>query len=293
VSTSLVALGAAVILILLVAGVNVGILQLTRASARRRDLAVCSALGASSLRIARQLLAEGVILALTGGALGIALSRFILPILVALLPSDTPRVQEVALSGTVGAAILAASIVVAAIVGIAPLMATRGLTATPLLRAATIAGGARGRGTRGLLVTAEIGPAVVLAVGAGLMLRSVWHLFRVDPGFHDAASVLTMHLQPSGGRFRTASVAEYYEQVLERVRGVPGVTAAGAIQHLPFSGYSWGANIDVESHETPQGGTRPLAGMRIVTPGYFAALGQPIIAGRPIQPTTRRATSWS
>ena len=283
VTNSLVALGAAVILVLLVAGVNVSILQLTRASARRHDLAVCSALGASSMRIARQLLAEGFLLTIAGSALGVALSRVTLPVLVALLPSDTPRVQEVALSGSVGAAVLVACVLVAFIVGIAPLMAARGLTVTALLRAATIAGGTRGRRTRAMLVTGEIAATVVLAVGAGLMLRSVWQLQRVDPGFHGGASVLTMHLQPSGRRLRNTSVAEYYERVLERVRGVSGVEAAGAIQHLPFSGYSWGANIDVEGYDTPPGGTLPLAGMRIVTPGYFAALGQPIVAGRPIE----------
>ena len=178
---------------------------------------------------------------------------------------------------------MAAAAVVALIVGIAPLVATRRLRISPLLRAATSAGSARGRHTRALLVTLEIGAAVILTVGAGLMLQSVWHLQRVNPGFHEPASILTMQVQPSGQQFRNASVAEYYERVFERVRSVAGVADAGAIQHLPFSGYSWGANIDVEGHEVPAGGTRHAAGLRIVTPGYFAALGQPILAGRGIE----------
>jgi putative ABC transport system permease protein len=283
VSSSLVALASAVVLILLVAGANVGILQLTRASARGRDIAVRSALGASALRLARQLIAEGVLLGAASAAVGIALAKLMLPILVTLLPSDTPRMQEVTLSGPAGIAILAAALVIALLVGIAPLFAVRRLSIVPLLRSATTSESRAGKRTRGVLVTAEIGAAVVLTIGAGLMIQSVMHLQRIDPGFRGVESVLTLHVQPSTSRFRNAAVSDYYDGVLERVKQVPGVTAAGAIQHLPFSGYSWSGSLDVEGHVVAAGAARPVAGLRIATPGYFEALGQPIVAGRGLE----------
>jgi putative ABC transport system permease protein len=283
VRSSLVALSAAVALILLVAGVNVGILQLTRASARRRDLAVRSALGAAPLRLARQLLAEGIVLAGAGAAAGVALAAGLLPVLISLLPANTPRVQEIALSGPVGAAIFAAAAIVAAIVGTAPLVTMRQLRVSPLLRSVSSTASAKGARTRGALVALEIGAAIVLTIAAALMVRSVWNLHRIDPGFHGGESVLSMHIQPPANRFRDASVAQYYDQVLQRVRAVAGVRAAGAIQHLPLSGFSWNASLDIDGHYVPPGGSQPLAGLRIVTPGYFTALGQPVIAGRPIE----------
>jgi putative ABC transport system permease protein len=183
----------------------------------------------------------------------------------------------------VAGAIVAAAGVVTLIVGIAPLFAVRRLSIVPLLRSATTSESARGKRTRGLLVTGEIAAAVVLTIGAGLMIQSVWNLQRVHPGFHGSESVLTLHLQPSSARLRDTPVAEYYARVLQRVRGIGGVSAAGAIQHLPFSGYSWNATLDVEGHDVPAGASRPVAGLRIVTPGYFAALGQPVLAGRAME----------
>jgi predicted permease len=123
----------------------------------------------------------------------------------------------------------------------------------------------------------------VLTIGAGLMLQTLWNLGRVNPGFQPEG-VLTLHLQPSGARYGNASIAEYYASVLERVRALPGVTAAGAIQHLPFSGYSWTIPFEAEGHVTAPGTSLPTAGARIVTPGYFAAIGQPLLAGRDIEP---------
>lgn len=280
VRSSLVALTAAVALILLVAGANVGILQLTRASARRRDFAVRSALGASRVRLARELFAEGIVLAAAGSAAGFALAAVLLPMLVSLLPAGTPRVEEISLRAAVGLGVLAGASIVAFVVGVAPMFAAGRLGAAPLLRSATTTDTAGGKRVRGLLVAAEIAAAVVLTAGAALMVQTFWHLHRIDPGFGAPESVLSMHLQPSSGRFKTRAVSDYYDQVLERVRGIGGVRAAGAIQHLPFSGYSWNGSLDIEGHQVPAGASRPVAGLRIVTPGYFDALGQPLVAGR-------------
>lgn len=280
VRSSLVALAAAVALILLVAGANVGILQLTRASARRRDLAVRAALGASQLRLARELFAEAVVLAAAGSAAGFALAVLVLPVLVSLLPANTPRIEEITLQGPAGAGVLAGAAIIAFIVGLAPLFAAGRLRMTPLLRSTTSSETAGGKRTRGVLVAVEIAAAVVLTAGAGLMVQSLWHLHRIDPGFTGRESVLTLHMQPSSSRFRTRAVSDYYEAVLERLRNVTGVTAAGAIQHLPFSGFSWNGALDIEGHQVPSGASRPSAGLRIVTPGYFEAIGQPVVAGR-------------
>jgi putative ABC transport system permease protein len=136
---------------------------------------------------------------------------------------------------------------------------------------------------RAALVSVEVALAVVLTIGAGLMLQTMWKLGQVDPGFQPAG-VLTAHVQPSGAKYRNISVADYYAGMLERIRALPGVTRAGAVQHLPFSGYSWEIPFEAEGHTVPPGTPPPTAGTRIVTPGYFAAIGQALIAGRDIEP---------
>jgi predicted permease len=279
---SMVVLAGAVGLILLIAGANVGTLQLTRAASRSRDLAVRSALGASRARIVRQLLVENAIIAALGGALGVALASLLLPALVALLPADTPRIAEIALDPIVSGGVLAAATIVGISVGLLPAAGVTRLRTSPLIRLSNSTETPAARRARGSLVSAEVAFAVVLAVGAGLMLQTLWTLRHVDPGF-DPDGVLTLHLQPSGAKYRDVSIADYYDSVLLRVRALPGVRAAGAIQHLPFSGYSWSIPFEPEGFVTPTGAAMPVAGARIVTPGYFGAIGQPLLAGRDIE----------
>jgi putative ABC transport system permease protein len=279
---SLLVLAAAVALILLIAGANVGTLQLTRAAARSRDVAIRSALGASRARIARQLLAENAVLALAGGMLGVTVAVALLPLLVALLPPDTPRVHEIGVDPVVSAGVLAAAVFVGLAVGILPAGAATRLRTAILLRTVSSSEGPGAKRTRAFLVSAEIALAVVLTIGAGLMLQTLWKLQQVDTGF-SPRGVLTLHAQPSGARYRTLSIADYYANVLERIRALPGVTSAGAIQHLPFSGYSWSIPFLAEGQVASPGSPPPSAGTRIVTPGYFAAIGQPILAGRDVE----------
>jgi putative ABC transport system permease protein len=279
---SLLVLAAAVALILLIAGANVGTLQLTRAAARSRDVAIRSALGASRARIARQLLAENAVLALAGGMLGVTVAVALLPLLVALLPADTPRVHEIGVDPVVSAGVLAAAVFVGLAVGILPAGAATRLRTAILLRTVSSSEGPGAKRTRAFLVSAEIALAVVLTIGAGLMLQTLWKLQQVDTGF-SPRGVLTLHAQPSGARYRTLSIADYYANVLERIRALPGVTSAGAIQHLPFSGYSWSIPFLAEGQVASPGSPPPSAGTRIVTPGYFAAIGQPILAGRDVE----------
>jgi len=283
ISRSLVVLGAAVGLILLIAGANIGTLQLTRAVTRAREVAIRAALGASRGRIVRQLLIENALLAMTGGLLGVALAAAILPAVITMLPSDTPRVAEIAIDPVIAGVVLLAATVIGLLVGAGPALGATPLRASLLVRAMTSSEGRAAKRLRASLVSVEVALAVVLTIAAGLMLQTLWKLGQVDPGFQ-TKGVLTAHVQPTGEKYRNVSVAAYYAGILERVRGLPGVTAAGAVQHLPFSGYSWDIPFEAEGHPVPQGTAHPTAGTRIITPGYFAAIGQPILAGRDIEP---------
>jgi predicted permease len=282
VSASLIVLAGAVGSILLIAGANVGTLQLTRAASRMREVAIRSALGASRGRILRQILAENTFVAVAGGLLGIAAATLILPALVAILPADTPRINEIAIDPFVSGIVLAAAVMIGLSAGVGPAAAAMRVRTSPLVRATSSSETPGAKKLRASLVSAEIALAVVLTIGAGLMLQTLWKLQQVDTGF-DPRGVLAMHVQPAGAKYRNLSVAQYYDDVLERVRATPGVIAAGAIQHLPFSGYSWNIPFEAEGHVVPSGTPAPTAGTRIITSGYFAAIGQPILAGRDIE----------
>jgi predicted permease len=281
-NTSMLVLAVAVGLILMIAGANIGTLQLTRAAARSRDLAIRSALGASRARILRQVLAENVLLAVAGGFTGVMTARMTLPLLLRMLPADMPRTSEVNVDGLVAAAVLGAALLVGLSVGVAPALSFTRLRSLPLLRAGASSESPAAKRTRASLVAVEIALAVVLTIAAGLMLQTFWRLQRIDPGFA-AERVLSLHLQPSGEKYANFSVADYYASLFERLRSVPGVEAVGAIQHLPFSGFSWNASLDIQGFEPPAGASRPVAGLRIVSPGYFKAIGQPLLAGREIE----------
>lgn len=281
VRSALVLLAAAAGAILLLAGVNLGTLQLTRGLARARDAAIRTALGASRARIVRDRLIENLLLALAGGMLGVLLAHAALPVLISRLPDDTPRVQEVSIDWVVLGAVVVAALIVGIIAGLAPAAGKARQWASPALRGGASSESAAARHLRGMLVSSEVALAVVLTIGAGLMLQTMWRLQQVDPGFKPDG-VLTLHVQPTGERYRSVSIAEYYDRLLERVRAVPGVTAAGAIQHLPFSGYSWVTPLDVEGHVLASGTAPPSVHVRVITPGYFDAIGQPLLAGRSI-----------
>lgn len=211
--------------------------------------------------------------------MGVLVARASLPLVVALLPPDMPRVSEVAIDPLISAIVVAAAVLVALSVGAMPAIATTRLPTASLLRAANSSESKGAKRTRASLVSAEVALAVVLTVGAGLMLQTLWRLQGIDTGF-DAGQVLSLHVQPTGEKYAKISVADYYERLFERLRAVPGVAAVGAIQHLPFSGYSWNASLDIEGFDPPAGATRPVAGLRIATPGYFGAIGQPLLSGR-------------
>ena len=146
------------------------------------------------------------------------------------------------------------------------------------------------RRARGVMVSVQIALALVLAIGAGLMTRTLWRLQHVDSGL-DAERILTVRVQPTSARYREpATVVSYYQQVLERLEAIPGVQAAGAIQHLPFSGTTWVEPFELERSPVPVGEARPVADTKIIAGRYFEAVGQRLLAGRRFTEMDRSAT---
>ncbi len=267
----------AVTFLMFIAIVNVANLFMVRASERAEEIAVRSSLGATPAQIARLLGGEGMVLGALGGALGIALSFTGVRLLRHMLPANMPRVQEINVDGRVFAAAILATLVASIVVSVAPSLRGLGAQTAGKLRAGrTVAGS--GAGTRGALVAAEMALALVLAVGATIMGRTLIALNNVDRGLR-TDHLLTMRMQPAGFASHDASSA-YWHAVLAQVRAVPGVKAAGTILHLPASGRSWNAEIDVDGRALAAGESPPRAEWESVSDAYFATAGMPVLKGR-------------
>ena len=279
VGPTLVILLAAVGLILLLAAVNLGTLVLGRSIARSRELAVRTALGASRARLVRQLVTEQAVLAALGAAAGLLLARIGLPLLVRAIPPEIPRQGEIALDGVVFATVFGVSVAVAVLLALIPVAIAARPEIQPLLRQAQSTETPARRRALGTLVATQIALAIVLGIGAGLMLRSLWNLQHVNPGF-DAPRLLAFRLQTTSKYSSLATGLPYLERVIERVRALPGVTAVGSIQHLPMTGYNWTTNIYRADQPPPAGTTPPSAVWRFIGWEYFQAMGVPLKAGR-------------
>ncbi|HJU75019.1 MAG TPA: ABC transporter permease, partial [Gemmatimonadaceae bacterium] len=230
--------------IVLIAAANVGNLLLVRATERHRDVGVRVALGASRARVLRGIAAESLIIALGGTLLGLLMAVTGVGLLRGILPADTPRLAVIDIDGRV----LALCAVVGAVVGlislVPALVSTRANPADALRVTRGELSGRLGAKWRGALVSAEVALALVLVAGAGLMVKTLWRLSSVDPGFQ-TERVLTFRLQPTA-RTVSGDSYQYFTRVLEEVAALPGVQSVGGIHHLPMSGYNWWANIDVE-----------------------------------------------
>ncbi|HKP12386.1 MAG TPA: ABC transporter permease, partial [Blastocatellia bacterium] len=274
----LIAVIGAVMLVLLIACVNVTNLLLARGAQRRGEFAVRAALGAGRTRLIRQLLTESLLLAIIGGAVGMAVAQLGIGALVALSPPGLPRVNAIHIDGTVFAFAFVATTLVGLAVGLIPaLHVSRGGLSQGLQQSSKRAAGGH-QLTRRTLVVAEVALALVLLVSAGLLLRSLQRLFAEAPGF-EAAHLLTMQVQTSGHRFDDNNVTrQFFEQALEAVRHAPGVTAAAYTSQLPLSGDRDQYGVHFESNPAPD--EDHSAFRYAVTPDYFATMGIPLRRGR-------------
>lgn len=272
--------------VLLIACVNVANLQLTRAAGREREIAVRTAIGADRTRLVRQLLTESVVLALVGGLLGLVLAFGLIRVVMAVAPSDLPLRDVVGVDGSVLWYTLAIALVTGVLFGLAPVVYGMRQSIVGSLkeggRGAT--SGVGGRRVRTALVVAEVALALVLLVGAGLMIRSLDNLLRANPGYR-TDNLLTMRIALPSSRYDGPAQQAFYSQLLERVRALPGVSQAGAISHLPLSGsYTSGTTRVNESRTvTPvHGAQHPFieADRRWVTPEYFETMGVQLLQGR-------------
>ena len=288
----LVLLGA-VGLVLLVVCANVANLLLVRATGRGREMAVRAALGAGRGRVVRLLLTESLLLALVGGALGVALAWSSVRTFVALGGELLPRAADVRLDlGVLGFAV-GVTLLTGLVAGLWPALRASSPRLAGALRegARGSSGGAASQRARAVLVGAEVALAVVLVAGAGLMLRSFERLTSVDPGFRPEGALLArFHLEASGPP--PWPFPEERRRVIERVRQIPGVTTAGATTFAPFTdGEAEPRPFTIPGVPVPAHGEEPLVRMQPVSPGYLKALGVPLLAGEDIDAVAGDSTA--
>jgi putative ABC transport system permease protein len=290
----LLVLSGAVGLVLLIACVNIMNLLLVRNAGREREVAVRTALGASSWRLSRQLLTESMLLSLAGGALGMILAVAGLRTLMAFVPADLGVLRESGLNSTVLAFTAADCVATGIICGLLPALRTlRANLAGTLKQGSKGTSGSGHRRIHNFLVISEIAMALVPLIGAGLLLRSFQHLLEVDPGFR-VDHILTMEVQQAALPFTQAkqlSQEEWiqigqkqslqFEEIVERIRALPGVKEAAGIDDLPLGNeFRQASRFVIEGQPIPNAGARPIVQFRTVSLGYFSTMGIPLSKGR-------------
>jgi putative ABC transport system permease protein len=279
----------AVGLVLLIACGNIANLLLARASSREKEIAIRAALGASRLRLVRQLMTESVVLAMCGGGLGLLLAFWAVDAVRSLGRDILPRLAEVRVDPAVLGFTIGVSVFTGLLFGLAPALHFAGGSTEENLKDAGrgSSAGAGHQRLRNILVVGEVALSLLLLVSAGLLIRSFDHLRKVNPGF-DSGHVLSMELSLPEDTYKdTASIAGFYNRLLERVRTLPGVTAAGAVHNLPLSGSYSSGGVTIEDTAAtnvlrdPQTHRAYLeADRRPTTPGYFEAMQIPLLKGR-------------
>jgi putative ABC transport system permease protein len=281
------ALLGAVGFVLLIACVNVANLLLARGEARRKELAIRTALGASRSRLARQVMTESATYAVVGGLLGVALAWWGQHALRAAAPASIPRVDQVTIDGGVLAFALLVTSLTGLLFGLIPaLRGTRGDTVGTLREGGKTSSQFGIGRARGVLVVSEVALAVVLLTGAGLMIRSLWKLQSIELGFNPT-NVLAMRVSfpeprseisdPSGPQH---TIAQFYRDLTDRVQALPGVRSVGAVRDLPIAGGFSIWSILIDGSPMMSVGQAPSAMPQQVTPGYFRTMGIPVLRGR-------------
>ncbi len=282
----LVLLGA-VAFVLLVACVNVANLALARTLSRRKEIAIRTALGASSARVLRQVLTESVLLAILGGALGLTFAHSGIRLITAFLADKLPRSIEVGLDPKVLAFTAVVSLLSGVIAGILPALRLAKGDVNLALKAGLgrTSADSSGHATRSILVVAEVALSLVLLIGAGLMIRSFQQLHAVNPGF-DSRGVLTLSASVARSKFpQPAQQANFFERVLARVRTLPGVESAGVIDDVPLDNGGSHQPIAIEGRPVVAMSEQPEVDVRLVSSGYMSAMRIPILRGRDINDT--------
>lgn len=281
--------------VLLIACANVACLLLARAATRQKEIAVRVALGASRRRILRQLLTESLLLSLCGAGVGILLAVWGVDLLTTLLAGNTnsfnvrlPRLSEIKVNAVTIVFTLAVSLLTGVLFGLAPALGSSKPDLNQVLKES-------GRGTTGgrrrlreTLVVAELSLALVMLIGAGLLMNSFLKLQAVDPGF-TPRNVLTLTTSVAGNAEYVGPAREaFYKQLMDRLTALPGVESASAINHLPLAGDTWGIGLIIEGRPLPQPGQGIEATFRVSRPRYFSTMGISLLAGRDF--TDRDAT---
>ena len=277
----LVALSGAAICVLLIACANLASLLLARGLARKKELAVRTALGAGRERLIRQLVTESLVLAVSGGALGVLGALGSIPLLAKLVPMSLPVNQTPSVDWRVLAFAALLTFLTGIAFGVIPALRAGGSVDLGGLRDGVRAGGGRRERVRSALVIAEVMASVVLLVSSGLLMRALWRLQSRDPGFR-TDGVLTMRTAlPWPKYLKTAAREEFYKQVLTEIRGLPGVSNAAYISFLPmvWRGGIWPVSLDQQILDRAESNS---ASLRFVTSGFFAALGIPLQLGRDV-----------
>ena len=274
---SLLIFAGAVAFVLLIACANVANLLLMRAASRQQEIAVRGALGASRGRLIRQLLTESLLVSLAGGTAGLMLAGLGVRLLLSMAPAGRiPRLEEIHIDGWVLAFTLGIAALTGIVFGLVPAFQATRNSLRGGLSAAGRTNTARSEGLRGALVVLEIAMALILLTGAGLMLKSFARMRSVNPGFR-AENVLTMTVDLPESVYRTgADLKSFHARTLEKLAGLPGVMAAGAVNWMPFAGALMMGTFQIEGQPLSHG----FADKPAVSPGYFRAIGIPLLRGR-------------
>jgi len=266
--------------VLLIACANVANLLLARAMSRHKEMAIRSALGASRMRVVRQLLTESVLLSLAGGTLGLVLAVWWSDLLVALGKENIPRALQVGLDWRVLGFTLFVSVLTGIVFGLVPAIHSSKTELTESLKEGGRSGaeGARRNRIRGVLVVGELAIAVVLLVGAGLLIQSLWRLRQVSPGF-ESQNLLTFVVGIPEVKYPTGKQAQFYRDLITRIESLPGVRSASSIIPLPLSGDSFSISFETEGRPVAKG-DRPSADFFAVQGDYFKTLGVSMLKGR-------------
>lgn len=282
----------AVIAVLLISCANVANLLLARATVRGHEIAVRAALGAGRARIVRQLLTESLLIALLSGVVGVLLALWGTKALLALAPSDLPRLTAVQVDVRILLISIGASLVCGVIFGLVPALTASKTDLVSSLKESERTDSGTRQWLRRTFVVAEVALALVLLISAGLLVRSFGKLLDVRPGF-DPQNVLTLRVQLPGAQYdRATKVASFYDQVLTGVSGLPGVQHVGAAYQTPFTPGADSSIFHIRGRKAGPGEPPPHADYAFVSADYFATIGQPIVQGRAFQPSDMRAGNY-